>query len=52
MEGWMEIGREWMDVLLCGLNWFGRMGGLQWVGKILSGKGWDAISYCKWMDEV
>jgi hypothetical protein len=45
MERWMEIGREWMDVLLCGLNWFGWMdglGGFGWVAMgwiILSGKG-------------
>ncbi len=44
----MEIGREWMDVLLCGLNWFGWMdgwvGGFGWVAMgwiILSGKGWE-----------
>jgi hypothetical protein len=57
MEGWrdgMEIGREWMDVLLCGRNWFGWMdgwkGGLQWVAMgwinpFWQGMGWDGMGY-------
>jgi hypothetical protein len=51
----MEIGREWMDVLLCGLNWFGWMDGWMdgwvWLGcngldsSLLAtdGMGWDIM---------
>ncbi len=59
----MEIGWEWMDVLLCGLNWFGWMGGWVWLGcneldkSILArdgmdGMGWDGMGWIQWMENM